>query len=1187
MILKSLELQGFKTFPDKTTLSFERGITSVVGPNGSGKSNISDAMRWVMGEQSLRTLRCSKMEDVIFGGTPERRALGFAEVTLTIDNADRALPFDNDQVAITRRYYRSGESEYLINKTTVRLRDVNELFMDTGLGRDGYSIIGQGKIDSIVGAKSEDRREIFEEAAGISRFRYRKEESERRLAKAEENLVRLRDILAELESRVGPLKEQAEKAEQFIRYDGEKKGLEIGIWLETLDRAGRALREQEEKIGTIRAQHQEIEEELADIAQRAEQNFRETNDRTAAMDRLRGEAAALDEQALRMEGEVGVLQNEIAHNAQDAQRLEGQIEAAQQTHEEARKEMDRKREDMARQEARIAQSRQELLDYAARLEELRRGADQATREIEKAALELAGVNASLSEERVKLSSAQSSRREIELRAGALEETAAQTAQREAAARQEAEELRQMLEETQRELEAQENAVRGYQLRLEGRKKRAQAAREELDRLTLDANEQLRRAKLLEDLERNLEGFAQSVKAVMREAGRGMLRGICGPVTRLLNVPRDYAVALETALGAAMQNIVVETEQDAKGAIQFLKQREIGRATFLPLTTIRGNVLDPRDMEKMPGFVGVASRLCGCDPKYHGVRDSLLGRVAVAEDLDSAVAIAKRTGYRFRVVSLDGQVVNAGGSLTGGARAKNSGLLSRSAEIERIREKAAGLQAQADQAAQARKEAQEELSACEAQLDAAFGELNARQEERTQLSAQLAQCQRELESVRESGLALEQERAGAQERLESLAKAEAASQEALTRLEAEAAGWDEKSRELTGDRQERLDRCEEINETVQGLRMEEFSAQKDRDALAEALAGLEARQRDSQGVQAQLRQEIEAIARRTEALEGEILQKRDQTAALRQEAQGKREDVERSAQRRAELEQESAALRERERDAASRRENAGRELARLQERSDGLQKEYDGVITRLWEEYELTRREAEEVGAEIEDLPAAQRRLSELKNKIKALGAVNVGAVVEYQEVSQRYEFLNQQVGDAEKSKGELLSLITDLTSHMKEQFEEKFAQINQNFGSIFRELFGGGGAELSFTDPGDPLASGIDIKVHPPGKIVTHIESLSGGEKALVAISIYFAIMRVNPPPFCVLDEIEAALDDVNVARFAQYLRRMTGRSQFITITHRRGTMEGSDMLYGVTMQDQGVSKLLALKTDEAAEYSA
>ena len=1187
MILKSLELQGFKTFPDKTTLSFERGITSVVGPNGSGKSNISDAMRWVMGEQSLRTLRCSKMEDVIFGGTPQRKALGFAEVTLTIDNADRALPFDNDQVAITRRYYRSGESEYLINKSTVRLRDINELFMDTGLGRDGYSIIGQGKIDSIVGAKSEDRREIFEEAAGISRYRYRKEESERRLAKAEENLVRLRDILSELESRVGPLKEQAEKAERFIQYDGEKKGLEIGIWLETLDRAGKALREQEEKIGTIRAQHQEIEEEIEGIAQRTEQNYRETNACTAGMEQLRNEAAALDEQAIRAEGETSVLENEIAHSAQDVQRLEGQIEAAKQSTEEAQEEAAQKQREIRQQEARIEDSRKKLLDYAARLEELRRGADQTTKEIEEAALELAGVNASLSEERVRLTSAQSSRKEIELRAGALEESFRQSAQREAAVRQEMEELGRMLEDIRGEMATKENAVKGYQLRLESRKRRAESAKADLDRLTLDANEQLRRARLLEDLERNLEGFAQSVKAIMKESERGMLRGICGPVTRLLKAPKEYAVALETALGAAMQNIVVETEPDAKAAISFLKQREIGRATFLPLTTIKGHVLDPREMRGMPGFVGVAAGLCGCDEKYNGIRDSLLGRVAVAEDLDSAVAIAKRMGYRFRVVSLDGQVVNAGGSLTGGARAKNSGLLSRSAEIERVREKAAGLQAQADQAARSHKEAQQELSACEGELDAAFGELSACQEEKVKIEARSAQVQRELESALENAGALEKERAGAQARLEELAAVEAQSQERLRSLEAQAADWEQKGRELTGSRQDRLDRCDEINETVQVLRMEEFSAQKDRDALAAALEELEARQRDSQGVQARLREEIAALRERSRQLQRDILDNLRRAGDFRAQAGEKRQGMEKAALRREELEKESGELRGKEREAVSRRENAGRELARLQERSDNLQKEYDGVISRLWEEYELTRREAEEVGRKIEDLPAAQRRLQELKNKIKALGAVNVGAVVEYKEVSQRYEFLNRQVGDAEQSKAELLDLIGQLTTHMREQFTEKFALINENFGSIFRELFGGGGAELSFTNPEDPLSSGIDIKVHPPGKIVTHIESLSGGEKALVAISIYFAIMRVNPPPFCVLDEIEAALDDVNVARFAQYLRRMTGKSQFITITHRRGTMEGSDMLYGVTMQDQGISKLLALKTEEAAEYSA
>ncbi len=1185
MILKSLELQGFKTFPDKTTLTFETGVTSVVGPNGSGKSNISDAIRWVLGEQSVRSLRCSKMEDVIFGGTPQRKAMGYAEVTLTIDNADRGLPFDNDTVAVTRRYYRSGESEYLINKAAVRLKDINELFMDTGLGRDGYSIIGQGKIDSIVAARSEDRREIFEEAAGISRYRYRKEESERRLQKAEDNLVRLRDILQELEDRVGPLKLQAEKAEQFIAYDGEKKGLEIGIWLTTLDRSGKVLREHEEKMGLVRSRQEEIGEALEALAARIEENFRETNECTGRMEQVRSEAAGLDEQAVRAEGEIDLLRNDLEHGARDRERLEEQEKAALQSGEATDQEIADKQREIQEKSDKIEESREKLLSFTARLEELRQGADEATRQIEQAAVEAAQRSASLSEERIRLSAAQSSMAEIRLRAGAVEESAREAGEKEKASQAEAEELRQMLDDTEASIAAAENTVKGYELRLETRRKKLEAARAEMDKLTLDANEQLRRAKLLEDLERNLEGFAQSVKAVMKEAGRGMLSGVCGPVSRLLKVPGEYAVALETALGAAMQNIAVETEQDAKKAINLLKQRDLGRATFLPLTTIRGTVLSEREMEELPGFVGVASKLCSCEKKYEGIRDSLLGRVAVAEDLDSAVAIAKRTGYKFRVVSLDGQVVNAGGSLTGGSRARNSGLLSRASEILRIREKAAVLQQKAEQAQAVWKERQTELSSGEAELEAAKGELSSLQEERVRIVSECARVSRELENLRQEAQRLEQEQAGSAKRIQELEEQEKAAQKNIEGLEEQARQAEEESKKLTGSREEQMARCEDISQTIQEIRMSEFSAQKDRDSLREAVEALKARQADSAGAVEKLRQEMAALDSRRQELEAQIEACREKAEDLRRQAEEKRQSIQEIAEKREALEKEAVDLRAKERETGLERENLGRELARLQERSDNLQKEYDGIVTRLWEEYELTRREAEEIGERIDDLPAAQRRLAELKSKIKALGAVNVGAVVEYKEVSERYEFLKAQIGDAEKSKAELLSLIDDLTRRMREQFIQRFGEINRHFSNIFRELFGGGAAELSFTDPEDALRSGIEIKVHPPGKIVTHIESLSGGEKALVAISIYFAIMRVNPPPFCVLDEIEAALDDVNVTRYAQYLRRMSGNSQFISITHRRGTMEGSDVLYGVTMQDEGVSKLLKLKTEEAAEF--
>ena len=583
MILKSLELQGFKTFPDKTTLRFERGITSVVGPNGSGKSNISDAMRWVLGEQSVRTLRCSKMEDVIFNGTPQRKALGFAEVTLTIDNSDRGLPFDNDTVAVTRRYYRSGESEYLINKNTVRLKDINELFMDTAW--EGTAIpLSARKDRRHCGRPFRGPPGDFEEAAGISRYRYRKEESERRLSRAEENLVRLRDILSELEDRVEPLRIQAEKAERFIAFDKEKKGLEIGIWLETLERSGRVLREHGEKIAQAQAQHGELEEELQSIGQRAEDNYRQTNQCTADMEQARGEAASPGRAggAGRGPGQpAGKRRLSQPGDPGETGKPAGGGLSLQRGHRRGNR---RKAQEITAKEQQIEESRNRLLAFTQRLEELRRGADQATQRLEQAAVELAQYNASLAEERIRLSSTQSSMAEIRLRAGAVEDSVQQARERLSAARQEAQELEEMLRDAQEAVSGRENALKGYELRLEGRRKRAGAAQDQWNQLTLDANEQLRRAKLLEDLERNLEGFSQSVKQVMKEAGRGMLSGVCGPVSQLLKVPREYAVALETALGASMQHVVVETEQDAKSAIRLLKQRDWGRATFLPLST---------------------------------------------------------------------------------------------------------------------------------------------------------------------------------------------------------------------------------------------------------------------------------------------------------------------------------------------------------------------------------------------------------------------------------------------------------------------------------------------------------------------------------------------------------------------------------------------------------------------------
>lgn len=1184
MLLKSLELQGFKTFPDKTLLKFEEGITAVVGPNGSGKSNISDAMRWVLGEQSTRALRCSKMEDVIFSGTPQRKAQGFAEVTVTIDNADRRLNFDGDTVAITRRYYRSGESEYRINKTMVRLRDVHELFMDTGLGRDGYSIIGQGKIDSIVSAKSEDRREIFEEAAGISRFRYRKEEAQRRLERAEENLVRLRDILQELEGRLEPLRTQAEKAEKFIAYDGEKKNLEIGLWLETLNRSGRVVREAEEKIGVAESDYQQAEQALEALAGQIERNFSETNGCTARMEEMRAASAETDERATRKEGEISVVENDIRHDREQIGRLQAEIAESSRSEKEIEAEIAEKEAAVQAQEAEIARHNSDFIAFTAELEALRAGTDGATKEIDAVSAELAELNAARSEARVRRAEAESSLQEIRTRSDTVDTAIRDAEAQNSALAQEEEELRAMVRDTLERIQAAENAVRGYELRLAARQKKAEQMKAEADRILLDANEQSRRVKLLEDLERNLEGFTQSVKTVMRERERGNLKGIHGPVTRLLHVPREYAVALETALGAAMQNVVVDSEEAAKAAIRLLKQRDSGRATFLPLNTIRGTVIDKREMQDMPGFVGIASELCTCEAQYAGVRDSLLGRTVVAENLDRAAEIARRIRYRFRIVSLDGQVVNAGGSFTGGSAARNSGLLSRAGEIERIRAQAAKLHEAARAAAAQLKTAQQETAHAAAQLDTARSELTALNEDKIRFTAEAARVKRDMEAGKRQLSNLLEEKNNAAGRIAALEQtAESAALEAEG-LEEKTVQMRERIESMAGSRQEQMQRCDEMALRLQELRLSGLTAQKDKETLTAAIGALRMRMEDRVSRAKQLHVEIEACEARIAARGQQIETLKAETEALRAQAEEKRAAVQQFAQRRSALEKQAGELRAAERETSARRERIGLEIARLKERLENLNREYDTIIAKLWEEYELTRREAEEIGITIEDVSAAQRRLTELKNKIKALGAVNVAAVIEYKEVSERYAFMKAQTDDVEKSKAELLKLIDDLTRKMQAQFTERFAVINENFGRIFKELFGGGTARLAFSDESDVLNSGIEIQVHPPGKIVSHIELLSGGEKALVAISIYFAIMRVSPPPFCVLDEIEAALDDVNVTRFANYLRRMNDNTQFIAITHRRGTMEEADVLYGVTMQDQGVSKLLSLRAHEVEE---
>lgn len=1184
MLLKSLELQGFKTFPDKTKLTFDKGITSVVGPNGSGKSNISDAIRWVLGEQSPKSLRCSKMEDVVFNGTDTRKRQGYAEVTLTIDNKDRVLPFNGDEVAVTRRYYRSGDSEYLINKASVRLKDIHELFMDTGLGRDGYSMISQGKIDSIVASKSEDRREIFEEAAGISRYRYRKTEAERKLVHTEENLVRLRDIVTELDDRIGPLETQSKKAQAFLEFSGEKRGLEIALWLDTLNKSSAILKEHEDKISVSKNQYEEAERELERITQETEEIYLKNGSLLTKIEEIRQGITQSEGEISFHKSTVSVAENDILHNNENIERIKGEIEKAQSSTEDIMQEIETKEEQISELDKTIDELQKDYEVTADELNNINTDSSRSSEQLQQLSAQIASLSAKSADARVTNMTSASTILELESRVKNL--TDAKTIKNEQLADllQMQEEFSDRVNKYSQKVDSLNNSIKGLEIKIESRTKKRDELKNTADNLLLDAQEKSRRAKLLEDLSANYEGFYNSVKVIMKEAKKGSVSGICGPVSQLIKVPTQYNVAMEVALGSKMQNIVTLTDEDAKRAIKTLKKLDAGRATFLPITTIKGRTLDEKGLDDCYGYVGVASELCSCDEKYKNIKSSLLGKIVVVEDLNSAATIAKKYGYRFMIVTLDGQVINAGGSFTGGSMNKKSGLLSRETEIASLRKTADELLKNAENAKTEFLRAQESFGQCEAQLLGSRADLSLAQQELIKAQTEYTACTNELNNMRASVEEIDREITESLSKIESHKIMQQQAKVVLEQYTAEIEKIDALISTLSGDKELLTQKREDLSTKLQDIRLQIVTKQKDIETLKAEIELAKASGTNQDQHILELNAEIEAITANNANLELKIENTHNTINALRQKVVNANALIEDTNTQRDELEKRSVELRQAERDKNSERELASNEYSRLEERKVNLQKQFDDIITKLWDEYELTRSEAQEQAVEIEDLSVAKSRLAELKQKIKSLGNVNVSAIEEYKEVSERYEFMKAQVADVENSKKEIEHLINDLTKQMKDVFVESFAEINKNFTATFKELFGGGTASLELADPENILTSGIDIIVHPPGKIVVHLEALSGGEKALVAIALYFAILKVRPAPFCVMDEIEAALDEVNVDRFAQYLRNLTESTQFILITHRRGTMEEADVLYGVTMQNEGISKLLELRTTEVAE---
>ena len=1195
MILKSLELQGFKSFPDKTQLTFDRGTTVVVGPNGSGKSNISDAMKWVLGEISSKNLRGSRMEDVIFGGTDTRRQMGFAEVSVTFDNTDTdgvRLGTDYDEVTVTRRYYRTGESEYFINAKPVRLRDIHELFMNTGIGREGYSIIGQGKIAEIISRKSDERRAIFEEAAGIAKYKYKKEEAQKKLLAVEDNLIRVADIVGELESRVGPLEKESAKARAYLELYEQKKEADISLWLYDMQALKTEIAELEDALKLSKNDYERACEFLEDLESQGERLYTLSQEYQAKTDELRAKSTAIAEERMQLESACKVAENEIRHiNARLDENADAEQTQAEQLNEaKARLALTRTALDEARKRQADAEAVCEA-DRAA-LEEADRALDDAYNRLSALGEEIAAAARAAGDLKAEISAlnstknAESAKRE-EIRESREKylENIALLEERSARARESAAKYKEKSDEYDRQTAAAKEALADI-----AAKKKTLGERQ--NAVYLDYTAKKNRIDALSRMEELFEGYSRSVRFIMSEYEKGKLPGtvLYGPLSKLISVDPKYATAIETALSAAIQNIAVEDEASAKAAINHLKKNNGGRATFYPITTMRAaDFNDSLDRAKSQrGFVGLADALVTCEDKFRVVIRSLLGRILICDNIDHAAELAKAYNYRYRVVTLDGQQVNTGGSFTGGSVKHDSGMLTRTVEIDRLREDCRVLSGEIEaiksELTALDKEAKVHTDRIETVRVNAAMIVTLSQAEATQqqvIEAQLASDRAMLASLDEDEAKLSHASESFREEHDRLQTQYEDTLNREVQLKAEQAEMEtvrERAGRALNDAQKTLSRHQiKLAETARDIAAAEGSVSAEESAIAAITARTEA-----------YGQENASLTERRAAYETQIKENRTAITELEASAVKTEEEVRQYRTMTLECDQKTSALRGQIKEQTHTKELLLRQFTKAENKLGQAQNEQDKKVSALWDEYELTFSAAALLGYPAvteETRTQTATRLSGLKSKIKALGSVNVASIEEYTQVKERYDFMTAQVEDLTKSKTDLAEIIFGLEGEMRTRFSEAMRQINHHFQIVFRELFGGGHAELILSEPDNILESGIEINVAPPGKIIKNLMLLSGGEQAFVAIALYFALLKVNPSPFCILDEIEAALDEVNVDKFADYLHKNADKTQYIVITHRRGTMEVADRLYGVTMVERGISTVLSISANEIAKF--
>lgn len=1184
MYLKSLELHGFKSFPEKTVIEFDHGSTVIVGPNGSGKSNITDAMRWVLGELSSKNIRGTKMEDVIFVGADGYRQMNFAEVSVTFDDSEKPkkLNSDYDEITVTRRYYRSGDSEYFINRKNVRLRDIYELFMNTGIGRDGYSIIGQGKIAEIISKKSEDRRSIFEETAGISKYRYRKHESERKLQETENNMARVSDILTELEGRVGPLERASKKAHKYIELFEKKKEADISLWLFDMVKSKADIEKLEDDCKISRHELDIAEDTLNQLSGQSDRLFEESQNNKLNQSRLYEEIKTLRENIHLLEKEYQILENNIVH------------EQSKITGEEAFAQKDQKV--IQEEQARIFELRNILKAHSN--EELHVTADlndiiQKGNELEIRFSELKQVINDKFDEIKRLENEKS---EIDIRIGIIDNYISSHTERTQSISSEIKgyeselndkrlqlaDVEKIISEYDSNIGNLEEQLRNLDTRVSDKKLDIDQDKRLIDSLNAEKSAIDSRINALSGMLEHFEGYNNSVRFVMNESRDGSLSGIRGPVSYLIKVADEYTVAIETALGSALQGIVVENEQSAKDAIRMLKNANTGRATFYPLTSVKGRIvtseLEQTKLEN--GFVGIASDLVQYDSIYSGIVSSLLGGIAVFDNIDSATEAAKRSGYRIRVVTLDGQQINIGGSFTGGSVRKDSGIITRKNQIDKLEKESLDLEHKIRYNESGVEQKQIELDSLISDQSNTYEKLHifealkkTESSDSDELAARCDVLVSVIDKLRHDMEEMEiKEKNGTASAVQLKDQAELLIKE-IEQLASERSILAESSHDIDAEISDNSNRNGELRIRLAEIRKDVENSEKEIQSTENRIAGLEASVKEHLD-QAQIIKDSIENARL-------LIEEKKQDASNYQEELAKKEkefsDLEQGG---IDFEKRLNEINRRSRELSSKKELIFESYTKAENKLQNLRDEIEKTAIRIFDEYELTHASAMEIGyPEVtkETRSVVVQTLNETKNAIRALGSVNVDAIQEYAEVKERYDSVKTQYDDLLASKQELNALISTISSEMETIFRDAFDRINKNFGEVFKELFGGGHAELSLSDPEDVLNCGIEISAAPPGKLIKSLSLLSGGEQAFVAIALMFALIKVNPSPFCIFDEIEAALDEVNVSRVANYVSRFSKDIQIIMITHRRGTMEIADTLYGVTMPRHGVSKVFTL----------